>query len=237
MDGARLSVESSTVQPIETIERIEVLKGPSGVESALASPGGYINIVTKKPEEEFSASVFGGVGDANFRRIGGDITGSLLGDGAVSGRLIAIYEQQQWARPGQDNRPLKTINPSLRWRPTDDTTFDVQYLYTKQDNPVDRGIIYLEGTGFDDNFAPRDWSFHQNDDSFEVEGQRWDLQLEHAFNDVLSARAFYRKFDEETQRGGFRNANNEPSDDIIYQEDGLTWTGERLFQANFLMRF
>jgi iron complex outermembrane receptor protein len=233
VDGLRLSVESVSTQPIETIERIEVLKGPSGVEAALASPGGYINFVTKKPQETYSATVFGGVGDANFWRVGGDITGPLLGDGAISGRLIAIYEQQQWSRPGQDDRPLLTINPSLRWRPTDDTTFDVQLLYIDQDTPLDRGVIYLEGAGFDDDFAPGDWSYHQNDDSQPIETLRWDVQFEHFFNDVFSTRVFYRKFDEDVTRSGFRNADSETSDGVLYTNDvdSLTWSGERLFSA------
>ncbi|WP_202906920.1 TonB-dependent siderophore receptor [Vibrio mexicanus] len=39
---------SHYMQPIETLERIEVLKGPSGLLYGQSEPGGLINMVTKK---------------------------------------------------------------------------------------------------------------------------------------------------------------------------------------------
>ena len=47
LNGMPLAAEAHI--PLENKERIEVIKGISGAETGVISPGGYINFVTKRP--------------------------------------------------------------------------------------------------------------------------------------------------------------------------------------------
>ncbi len=40
-------------------ERVEVLKGPASTLYGILDPGGLINVITKRPERQFSGSVSG----------------------------------------------------------------------------------------------------------------------------------------------------------------------------------
>lgn len=51
--------------PLETIEKIEVIRGPGSVLYGTNAFSGVINIVTKKPTEKLNASVTGGYGSFN----------------------------------------------------------------------------------------------------------------------------------------------------------------------------
>ena len=59
------------------IERVEVIKGPSSVVFGNASPGGNINMVTKKPLREQRSGINFTVGSFNTSRVTADFTGTL----------------------------------------------------------------------------------------------------------------------------------------------------------------
>lgn len=75
-------------------ERVEVLRGAASLYSGTASPAGSINLVRKRPTEDFHASGSFMAGSWNNYRIEGDISGPLLDSGRLRGRLVGAFQDQ-----------------------------------------------------------------------------------------------------------------------------------------------
>lgn len=70
------------------VERYEVAKGPSSITSGLASPGGLINRVLKRPEDEDFYELSFGVGSFDYARAAADLNFRLGGSDAARARII-----------------------------------------------------------------------------------------------------------------------------------------------------
>lgn len=223
INGLRQSIITEGIRAIETVERVQVLKGPSGVEASLTSPGGFVNIITKKPQDNFTAEAFVGGGDYNFFRIGGDVTGPLV-EGKLNGRLITAYQKKQFWRNGQQDRPVLTVAPSLDWKITKNTSLLAEYEFSWQNDPLDRGILYLKDAGLKNNFLPRTWAFHGTNDELKTENHRLDLTLKHQFTNWLSGKIRYQRASQKASELAYRNADSEPGGSL-YKPDGLSFSG------------
>lgn len=232
INGIRQQRAPEGVRAIETIERVQILKGPSGVEASLTSSGGFMNIITKKPKDTFAAEVILGGGDHNFMRVVGDVTGPLV-EGKLNGRLIAGYQKRQFWRNGQDDRPYVTIAPSFDWKITDKTNLIVEYEYNWANDPLDRGTIYIEGAGLKNNFLPRNFTFHGEKDDYKIGSNRFDITLNHKFNDKISATVQYHNFSQKSEEHSFRNADAEGGWGPLFKEDGVTFSGNSVVPIFF----
>jgi len=76
------------------VARIEVLKGPQGTLFGRNAAAGAVSIITKRPENEFSAWANGDVGTYNAFNLSGGITGPLDGDGALRYRFALGHRQR-----------------------------------------------------------------------------------------------------------------------------------------------
>lgn len=71
------------------LDRIEVLKGSSGLTTGDGYPGATVNMIRKRPTREFQASVSAGAGSWNSYRTEADLGGPLNDSGTLRGRLVA----------------------------------------------------------------------------------------------------------------------------------------------------
>jgi outer membrane receptor for ferric coprogen and ferric-rhodotorulic acid len=71
------------------IDRIEVLKGSSGLMSGDGSYGGIVNMIRKRPTAEFQASVGAAAASWDNYRADVDLGGPLNESGSIRGRLVA----------------------------------------------------------------------------------------------------------------------------------------------------
>ncbi|MBB4000241.1 TonB-dependent siderophore receptor [Aureimonas pseudogalii] len=141
-DGGVLTDGLKTALPRSfnaTTERVEVLKGPSSALYGILDPGGLINVVTKKPQYDFSGRVeawltsFGGGGASS------DVTGPV-GQTGLAYRLVTEYEDTDyWRNFGEIERKL--LAPSFAYE-TDTTRIDVSYMQESYSVPFDRGTIF-----------------------------------------------------------------------------------------------
>ncbi len=93
VDGRRVNeIDLSGVDwsqiSLDQVERIEIVRGSGSVLYGDNAAGGVINIITKKPEKPFSASLEGVGGSYNYNREGGSVGGKW---GSLSAVLNASY--------------------------------------------------------------------------------------------------------------------------------------------------
>lgn len=91
------------VPQLFTIDRIEVLKGPSGALYGAGAAGGVINYVTKKPGSIPLARLTARAGDDALRGASAELGGPVGGD-IASYRLGAFYEREDPFRFNTDAR-------------------------------------------------------------------------------------------------------------------------------------
>jgi outer membrane receptor for ferric coprogen and ferric-rhodotorulic acid len=91
--------ESYTIAPprdMEIYDRIEILRGPSGLLEGSGDPGGVINYVRKRPQAEFGGTASVSVGSWNNVRASASLTGALNEAKTVRGRVIAVQQNRDY---------------------------------------------------------------------------------------------------------------------------------------------
>ncbi|MDY0780985.1 TonB-dependent receptor [Tenacibaculum sp. IB213877] len=125
-NGIGASVRTGTDQ--SNIERIEVIKGPSGTlfgTSIVSSYGGVINLVTKKPYETFGGAVSYTTGSNNLSRLTVDFNSPLNKEETVLFRVNAAKHNEH---SFQDYGLVRNwfVAPSLTYKATDKLTLNVE---------------------------------------------------------------------------------------------------------------
>jgi len=82
-------------QNLVIYDRVEVVRGATGLISGLGNPAATINLIRKRPTAAPQTSVNAQFGNWNRRGVGLDISRSLNESGSVRGRLVADYRQQE----------------------------------------------------------------------------------------------------------------------------------------------
>jgi outer membrane receptor for ferric coprogen and ferric-rhodotorulic acid len=77
-----------------SIDRVEIIKGATGLMTGNGDPSATVNLIRKKPTKQFKASISGTVGSWDAYRTVGDISGSLTDSGNVRGRFVGAYSDQ-----------------------------------------------------------------------------------------------------------------------------------------------
>ena len=86
--------EGATHVDMATYDRVEIIKGATGLMTGSGDPSATVNLVRKKPTKEFKASVTGTVGSWDNYRTEGDISGPLNDSGSVRGRFVGAYQDK-----------------------------------------------------------------------------------------------------------------------------------------------
>ena len=107
------------------VERIEILKGPSGTlfGSSVSSFGGVVNLVTKKPFETTAAEVSYTTGSYNLNRLTVDVNTPLNQEKTVLFRInMGVHREKSFLDYGFNNTLL--FAPSLTYKASDKLTFN-----------------------------------------------------------------------------------------------------------------
>ena len=133
---------------LANIERIEVLKGPSGTlfGSAIASFGGLVNVVTKRPYAQKSMELSYTNGSFDLNRFTADINTPLNKAGTVLFRLnTALHKENSFLDYGFNNRLL--VAPSLIYNMSDRLTFSLDAELFNQNSTRRRFNRYAANSG------------------------------------------------------------------------------------------
>lgn len=83
---------TSTLSDMAIYDRVEVVRGATGLLSGAGSPSATLNLVRKRPTAGFQGYVSGEAGAWDRYRGEFDVAGPLTDSGAVRGRLVSAYE-------------------------------------------------------------------------------------------------------------------------------------------------
>jgi len=140
-------VERRSTGPLSTanIQSIEVLKGPFSVMQGQLSPGGFINVQTKRPQREAAYEVTGGLTQATTGRgtTGRgvvDATGPITEDETLLYRFIASADGGSSFIDEVDNEQY-LVNPTVSYLGLDDDLrVDLDFSYLRNEETFLFGI-------------------------------------------------------------------------------------------------
>ncbi|MEL6060507.1 MULTISPECIES: TonB-dependent siderophore receptor [unclassified Methylobacterium] len=129
---------------VVSIERIEVLKGPSAFLYGRGDPGGTFNIVTRQPVAERSLAIGTQFGSFNQKRTTFDATGALDQEGQVLARITGAVEDNGSFRDFVRGDRYD-LAPVIAWKPSADTTITLEGEVLSTAATFDRGLVPING--------------------------------------------------------------------------------------------
>jgi iron complex outermembrane receptor protein len=173
-----------------TLERIEVLRGPSSVLYGDTSTAGLLNLISKRPQAEESREIGVQYGSFNRKQLQLDSTGKLTKDGEWLYRFIGVFrDSDSQTDYVSDDRVV--LAPSLTWRPTMNTSWTVLGTYQKDTTGSSTAFLPHEGTLFagPNGLIPvRRFSSEPSYDRYQTETGAISSLFEHSFNNALTVR-------------------------------------------------
>jgi outer membrane receptor for ferric coprogen and ferric-rhodotorulic acid len=93
IDGLPVTYEEAALSTglLSMYDRLEVVRGVSGLMEGAGSPGGSINLVRKLPTQEFQASITAAAGSWDNYKTEVDVSGPLTPQGGLRGRAVLAY--------------------------------------------------------------------------------------------------------------------------------------------------
>ncbi|TWC00546.1 iron complex outermembrane receptor protein [Bradyrhizobium macuxiense] len=193
-DGLRQGGGNFAIPKIEPygLDSVSILRGPASGLYGLGSPGGIVDVTTKRPP----LTAFGEVqlqGGTYDRYQGSfDIGGPVPGSDQLYYRLTGLLRDAKTWYPGNDD-DRAYIAPALTWRPDADTSFTILSEYQSSRTAASIG-----------NFRTPDGrltDIYSNDPAFSAMDQkqyRIGYAFEHHVDDVWTVRQNFRFYQVDT---------------------------------------
>lgn len=125
-------------------EQVDVLLGPSASLYGRGDPGGFVNIVTKKPFAENSTTLQGMAGSYDLFRGTLDSNVVLSGDKNLLGRFnLAVESRDSFRDHVSSDR--KFFSPVLTWQPNSETRLTLEAEALEDERVFDRGVVAVNG--------------------------------------------------------------------------------------------
>lgn len=235
------SLTNTTIDPIN-IDNIEVIKGPSGTlfGSSVISYGGLINVVTKKPHQQFGGEISYNNGTYGSNRVTADVNLPLNEKAAV--RINSAYTtEESFQDAGFSNAFF--LAPSLKYEVNDKLTFLVNTEFYKNTS-AKASMIFLSRYAplsfdsmelFDRNYKR---SFTSNDLTMNNNSFNMQMQALYKLSNNWTSQTVLSK--SSTKTNGYYHylwdsANGDEFTRFISKADGTFYTTD--IQQNFIGDF
>ncbi|MET0535742.1 MAG: TonB-dependent siderophore receptor [Steroidobacter sp.] len=195
------------------LQQVEVIKGPTGTMAGRSATSGAIDQVTKTPQLEDAQEYSLGYGSDDYKRVTSDINLGL-GD-SMAFRLNAMYHDAEVSNRDVVENKRWGIAPSFALGLGEATRFTASALYVDEDNVPDYGLPWGTLTQTTASDPSHNGTFPtgayeatpgvdqsnfyglKNYDYEDIETKAGTLQLEHDFNQTVTARNVLRYLDSE----------------------------------------
>ncbi|WP_110970307.1 TonB-dependent siderophore receptor [Pseudomonas huaxiensis] len=196
-------------------DRVEVLRGPSGLYQGSGEPGGTINVVRKRALGTFGLKGELSAGSWDNYHSSIDVTGPLNADGSLRGRFVTAYEDNKsWVDYAQNERPM--LYGRLEYDITPATTLSLGGAYQKNRSTPAFGLpAYADGKLLDvsrSTFVDAKWN--------ELDERVWEgfAEVDHALDNGGQFKTSLTYRDAETPTRNFTW-----TDDAVDPATGGSW--------------
>ncbi|WP_199901143.1 TonB-dependent siderophore receptor [Neisseria cinerea] len=133
IDGLPAQMQSinGTLPNLFAFDRVEVMRGPSGLFDSSGEMGGIVNLVRKRPTKAFQGHAAAGFGTHKQYKAEADVSGPLNADGSVRGRVM-VQTVGASPRPAEKNNHHETFYAAADWDINPDTVLGAGYLYQQR---------------------------------------------------------------------------------------------------------
>lgn len=220
-----------------TVERLEVIRGPASSLYGRGDPGGTFNVVSKQPLPESKVTLGSQFDDQGMHRATLDATGPLNQDGSLAYRLNLLGEGGESFRDDVENERYD-VAPVLSWQVNDSTKIVFEGDFMRNNHPLDRGLTrYPTQTGS----ASRDTYIWEkgSDNLLHNDNNMAQVRFEHLLNDNWTLGGGFQYLDG-SLKGNAVEATSAPADGRTLQRNfnyrKLEWT-DRDWQLNLTGHF
>lgn len=165
------------------IDRVEVLKGSSGLMNGDGNYGATINLIRKRPTKEFQAHVEASTGSWDSYRADADIAGPLNTEGSLRGRLV-VSEKRAHNFRDFERSSGRLLYGTLEYELTPDTLVSAGLTYrerTLRGSSATTPIQAYSGSGAFVGWMPRSYNNGARWAGYDQKGINLFSRLEHNF--------------------------------------------------------
>jgi len=184
-------------EDMSMVERIEFVKGPAGFMLANGEPGGFYNIVTKKPTGVSKGEATISLGSFDTYRTTLDLDGKLSKDGKLLYRLNLMGQLKGSHRNFEYNNRYSIV-PVLKYQFNEQTSLTAEYTYQYSQMSVIGSNYVFSPNGYGD--LPISFTTAEpNIDPSEINDHSLFLTLDHQLNATwqLTAKLAYFNYQQE----------------------------------------
>ncbi|MDP5279824.1 TonB-dependent siderophore receptor [Sphingomonas sp. DG1-23] len=130
LDGMRLIAGpySTPQTDFNRIDQIDIVKGPASVLYGNSTPGGLINLSSKKPQETAFGRVELQAGNYDALRAMADVNQPLTADGTLLFRIVGGWQKNDGFTPGTESERYH-VSPMVTFAPGPDTSLTLIAAY------------------------------------------------------------------------------------------------------------
>lgn len=201
------------------LERAEIMRGPVSVLYGKSSPGGLLNMVSKRPTTEPLKEIQFKVGTDSLFQTGFDFSNAIDDDGVYSYRLTGVARSNNSQQEGKGEQRY-AIAPSFSWRPDEKTTFTFLSYFQNEPETGYYGWLPKEGTVDplpDGDRLPTNFNEGAKNNTYSRNQKMVGYSFDHEFNDTF------------TVRQNLRYAQNKTSQNSVY---GYGMCSDPLYSSN-----
>ncbi|HEN7157301.1 TPA: ferrichrome porin FhuA [Escherichia coli] len=172
------------------LERAEIMRGPVSVLYGKSSPGGLLNMVSKRPTTEPMKEIQFKAGTDSLFQTGFDFSDALDDDGVYSYRLTGIARSANAQQKGAEEQRY-AIAPAFTWRPDDKTNFTFLSYFQNEPETGYYGWLPKEGTVEplpNGKRLPTDFNEGAKNNTYSRNEKMVGYSFDHEFNDTFTVR-------------------------------------------------